>query len=89
MRRSLALYIELGVQARRIDPATRILVALLPGFFSWRDALVVISPGTLIRWHLPVWRLCRQLKSQLGPPQTPTGGVRLIVAEYSLLKHHQ
>jgi O-acetyl-ADP-ribose deacetylase (regulator of RNase III) len=34
-----------------IDPATRITLALLSRLFNWRDALIVVQPKTLIRWH--------------------------------------
>ena len=51
LRRQLALYIERGVKPRRIDPMTRIGLTLLSRFFNWRDALVVVRPETMIRWH--------------------------------------
>ena len=44
LRRQLALYQERKVDPRRIDPATRITLALLSRFFNWRDALVVVQP---------------------------------------------
>jgi hypothetical protein len=37
------------VKARRVDPATRIALALLARLFDWRDALVVVRPETPIR----------------------------------------
>ena len=51
LRRQLALYVERGVKPRRIDSITRIALTILSGFFDWRDALVVVRPQTLIRWH--------------------------------------
>jgi hypothetical protein len=51
LRRQLALCIERGVQARRIDAATRVSLALLARLFDWRGALVVVQPATMIRWH--------------------------------------
>jgi hypothetical protein len=51
LRRQLALYIERGVKPRRIDPVTRIGLTLLSRLFDWRDALVVVRPETMIRWH--------------------------------------
>ena len=47
LRRQLALYQERKVNPRRIDPATRITLALLSRLFNWRDALVVVQPKTL------------------------------------------
>ena len=43
LRRQLALYQERKVDPRRIDPATRITLALLSKLFNWRDALVVVQ----------------------------------------------
>ena len=57
LRRQLALYQERKVDPRRIDPATRITLALLSKLFNWRDALVVVQPKTLIRWHRAGFRL--------------------------------
>ena len=51
LRRQLALYQERKVDPRQIDPATRITLALLSRLFNWRDALIVVQPKTLIRWH--------------------------------------
>ncbi len=71
LRRQLALYIERGVKPRRIDPVTRVSLALLSRFFNWRDALVVVRPETLIRWHRAGWRLFWRLKSRPGRPPIP------------------
>jgi len=51
LRRQLALYIERGVRPRRIDAATRISLTFLSRVFHWRDALTVVRPATMIRWH--------------------------------------
>src|ERR1022692_497447 len=37
LRRQIALYKERQIKPRRIDPATRISLALLSRFFNWRD----------------------------------------------------
>ena len=68
LRRQLGLYKERGVTPRRIDPATRISLALLSKLFDWRDALVVVRPETLIRWHRAGFRLFWRFKSRLGRP---------------------
>ena len=54
LRRQIALYKERGIKPRRFDPVTRISLALLSRFFNWRDALVVVRPETMIRWHQTV-----------------------------------
>ena len=51
LRRQLALYIERGVQPRRVDAATRVSLAVLARLFDWRGALVVVQPATMIRWQ--------------------------------------
>jgi len=49
LRRQLALYIERGVQPRRVDAATRVSLAVLARLFDWRGALVAVQPATMIR----------------------------------------
>ena len=71
LRRQLALYLERGVKPRRIDSITRIALTILSGFFDWRDALVVVRPQTLIRWHRAGWKLFWRLKSRPGRPPIP------------------
>jgi putative transposase len=66
------------VDPRRIDPATRIALALLSGLFNWRDALVVVQPKTLIRWHRAGFRLLWHWKSKPGRPPIPAELRRLI-----------
>ena len=67
LRRQLALYQERKVDPRRIDPATRITLALLSRLFNWRDALIVVQPKTLIRWHRAGFRLLWHWKSTGAP----------------------
>jgi hypothetical protein len=71
LRRQLALYIERGMKPRRVDPVTRLALAPLSRFFNSRDALVVVRPETLIRWHRTGWRLIWRLKSRPGRPPIP------------------
>ena len=46
-------------------------LALLSRLFEWRDALVVVRPETLIRWHRAGWRLFWRLKSRPGRTRIP------------------
>ena len=71
LRRQLALFVERGAKARRVDPATRVSLALLAKLFEWRSALVVVQPATLLRWHRAGWRLFWRLKSRPGRPPIP------------------
>ena len=61
------VYLGLLVRRRKaIDPATRITLALLSKLFNWRDALIVVQPKTLIRWHRVGFRLLWHWKSKPG-----------------------
>lgn len=71
LRRQLSLYIERGVKPRRIDPVTRIRLVLLPRLFDWREALVVVRPETLLRWHRSAWKLLWRIKFRPGRPAIP------------------
>ena len=77
LRRQLALYQERKVDPRRIDPATRIMLTLLSKLFNWRDALVVVQPKTLIRWHRAGFRLLWHWKIKTGPPSNSCGTAAL------------
>jgi putative transposase len=78
LRRQLALYRERGIKPRRIDPVTRISLALLSRFFNWRDALVVVRPEVMIRWQRAGWKLFWRLKSRPGRPAIPLELQKLI-----------
>jgi hypothetical protein len=78
LRRQLALFIERGVQPRRVDAATRVSLVVLARLFEWRSALVVVQPATLIRWQRAGWRLFWRLKSRRGRPPIPEELRRLI-----------
>jgi hypothetical protein len=78
LRRQLALYVEPGVTPRRIDSVTRVALAFLSRFFHWRDALVVVRPETMIRWHRAGWKLLWRVKSRPGRPSIPLGVQTLI-----------
>ena len=68
LRRQLALFQERGIRPRRVDAATRVSLASLSRLFEWRDALVVVRPETLVRWHRAGWRLFWRVKSRPGRP---------------------
>lgn len=72
LRRQLALFVERGVQPRRVDAATRVSLAILARLFDWRKVLVVVQPATMVRWHRAGWRLFWRFKSRPGRPRIPT-----------------
>ena len=71
LRRQLALHQERRIRPRRIDPVTRISLAILSRLFDWRGALVIVCPEKMIRWHRAGWKLFWRLKSRPGRPPIP------------------
>ena len=71
LRKQLAQYIERGVKPRRIDPATRISLALLTRMFDWHNAIVIVRPQTILRWHHVGWRLFWRSKCKAGRRPIP------------------
>lgn len=71
LRKQLSQYIERGIKPRRVDSVARISLALLTRLFDWRDAVVIVRPETIIRWHRAGWRLFWRCKCRLGRPPIP------------------
>lgn len=71
LRKQLAMYQERKLGSRRPDMPFRVALVLLSRLFSWKDALVVIQPQTLVRWHSEGFRLLWRWKSRPGRPQFP------------------
>jgi len=69
LRKQLALYQERHVTPRRATDATRLALTWLGRWFDWRQALVIVQPATLLRWH----RQRGRPHISLGPgiPQPP------------------
>jgi transposase InsO family protein len=79
LRKQLAFFQERKVKPRRADDSTRWLLAALSRIFKWRDALVVVKPETLIRWHRKGFRLFWRWKSKpSGRPPLPAN-LRLLI----------
>src|SRR5881628_3885734 len=79
--KQLALYVERKTKPHRATDAVRFTLAQLSRFFEWRDALTVVKPDTLIRWHRKGFRLFWKWKSQpAGRPRVPVE-VRKLIAE--------
>jgi putative transposase len=72
LRKQLALYQERQIKPHRPTQATRMALAWLARWFDWRQALTVVQPATLIRWHRQGFRVFWRWKSQPGRPPTPT-----------------
>lgn len=71
LRKQLAMFREREIKPRRADDATRVAMVWLSRAFNWREALVVVKPATLIRWHRKGFRLYWKLRSRPGRPAVP------------------
>jgi hypothetical protein len=72
LRRQLAAYIERGIRPRRLDHAGRVSLSVLARLFSWRDAIVIVRPSTVIRWHRLGWRIFWRWKGRSTPDSAGT-----------------
>jgi putative transposase len=71
LRKQLALYQERHVKPQRVTQAARLTLTWLARYFNWRQALVIVQPASLIRWHRQGFRLFWGWKSQRGRPSLP------------------
>jgi hypothetical protein len=83
LRKQLAMYQERKLKPRRPDMPFRVALVLLPKLFDWKDALVVIQPRTLVRWHRQGFRLFWRWKSRPGRPRIPAE-LRALIREMAL-----
>jgi putative transposase len=81
LRKQLALYVERKQKPRRATDSIRVTLARLSELFDWRDALTVVKPDTLIRWHRKGFRLFWKWKSRsTGRPRVPIDVQKLVAA---------
>jgi putative transposase len=78
LRKQLALYRERQVKPRRASDPLRLTLVLLARCFAWREALTIVQPATLLRWHRNAFRLFWRWRSRPGRPRLPTELQRLI-----------
>src|SRR6266704_3535513 len=80
LRKQLALYVERKTKPHRATDSVRFTLAQLSRLFEWRDALTIVKPDTLIRWHRKGFRLFWKWKSRsVGRPPIPAKVRQLIV----------
>jgi putative transposase len=80
LRKQLGLYVERKIKPQRATDSIRFALAQLSRFFDWRNALTVVKPDTLIRWHRRGFRLFWKWKSRpRGRPRVPADLQKLIV----------
>jgi putative transposase len=81
LRKQLGLYVERTKKPRRATDRIRFTLAQPLKIFQWRDALTVVKPDTLTRWHLKGFRLFWKWKSRSsGRPKIPAAVQKLIIA---------
>jgi putative transposase len=78
LRKQLAMYQERNLKPRRPDTPFRVALVVLSRLFNWKDALIVVQPQTLVRWHRQGFRLFWRWKSRPGRPPIPIELRRLI-----------
>jgi hypothetical protein len=66
LRKQLAFYEERQVKPRRLNNAARLSLVVWSRLFEWKDALVIVKPETLLRWHRKGFRLFWKWKSRVG-----------------------
>jgi transposase InsO family protein len=79
-QKQLALFVERKAKPRRADGTTRLVLVLLLRLFDWKDALVVVKPETLLRWHRLGFRIFWRWKVMPGRPPLPPNLRELIRA---------
>jgi transposase InsO family protein len=71
LRQQLATYSQMGPKPR-IAPADRAFWVFLSQIWSgWKDALVIVQPDTVVRWHRKGFRLSWRAISKRGPGRPP------------------
>ena len=64
LRKQLTLYIERKTKPRRATDSIRFTLARFSRFFDGQNALMIVKPDTLIRWHRKGFRLFWKWKSR-------------------------
>jgi hypothetical protein len=57
LRKQLTFFVEREQRPHRTDNATRFSMVILSRLFDCTEALIVVKPDTLIRWHRKGFRL--------------------------------
>jgi len=79
LRKQLAFYAHRKAQPPRLNDTARFCLASWSRLFDWRDALLIVKPDTLIRWHRLGFKLFWKWKSKAGRPRLPRN-VRDLIA---------
>src|ERR1700690_2503567 len=80
--RQQLIVLRRSVKRPKLTRTDRVLLVLLASRVrAWRQALLIIKPDTLLRWHRQGLRLFWRHKSRVNPrlPQVPAETIALIV----------
>jgi hypothetical protein len=80
LRKQLAFYREHEVKPRRLTDAARIAMVFCSLCLNWKQALTIVQPETLIRWHRRGFKLFWRWKSKPGRPRLPRN-IRDLIAQ--------
>lgn len=79
LRKQLDFYQEHQVPPKRLTNAARLILVFWSRLCDWKDALMIVKPDTLIRWHRQGFKLFWRWKSRAGRPRLPRNIRKLIV----------
>ena len=84
LRKQLTFFVEREQTPHHTDNVTRFTMAALARLFDWKNALVVVKPDTLVRWHRKGFRLFWRWKSRhKGRPPVP-GELKKLIVEMAI-----
>ena len=78
LRKQLAFYQEHQIRPRRLTDSARFSLVFWSRLFAWKEALVIVKPETLIRWHRKGFKLFWRWKCRVGRPRLP-GNIRELI----------
>jgi len=79
LRKQLAYYQDHQIRPRRLTDAARLSLVLWSQLFEWKEALIVVTPRTFVRWHRKAFKLYWRWKSRGGRPALPKD-IRQLIA---------
>jgi len=78
LRKQLAYYRDHQIRPRRLSDAARLSLVLWSRLFDWKETLMVVTPGTFVRWHRGGFKRYWRWKSRGGRPALPKDLRQLI-----------
>jgi hypothetical protein len=73
LRKQLAYYRDHQIRPRRLSDAARLSLVLRSRLFDWKEALMVVTPGTFVRWHRKGFKRYWRWKSRGGRADASQG----------------